>query len=103
MKTNRYIIIVLSFLLLVSCEDWLDVAPASTLKQEDLFNSQKGYLDALHGVYMGLLDNGLYGRELTFGMLDAMGQYWTSVSVTPSTATGMPGLLTMNTPVSREL
>jgi starch-binding outer membrane protein, SusD/RagB family len=73
----------LSLFLFVGCEDWLDVSPKSSLKQEDMLSTQTGYIDVLHGVYIGLLDNGLYGRELTFGMLDAMAQYYTNIPATP--------------------
>ncbi len=86
MKTYKHTILIafLAFFFLASCEDWLDVTPQSTLKMEDLFQTQQGFTDVLHGVYIGLMDDGLYGRELTFGMLDAMAQYWTNIPGTPN-------------------
>ncbi len=80
---HNIIALLLGLLVLCGCEDWLDVAPSSTLKKEDLFKTQEGFQDVLHGVYMGLQENSLYGRELTFGFLDVLAQYYTNIPGTP--------------------
>ncbi len=77
------IILACCLTLVYGCEDWLDVSPSSTLKKEDLFQTQQGFQDVLHGVYIGLQDNRLYGRELTFGFLDVLAQYYTNIPGTP--------------------
>lgn len=77
--------ILLCSLILVSfcftgCEEWLDVSPKTQIKSDDNFSTEQGYKDALTGVYLLLTDESLYGKELTFGMLDAMGQYYTGIA-----------------------
>lgn len=67
-------------LCLTGCEDWLDVSPKTQIKSDDNFSTEQGYKDALTGVYLLLTDESLYGKELTFGMLDAMGQYYTGMA-----------------------
>ena len=34
-----------------SCENWLDVSPKSDIKAEDLFSKERGFEDAMVGVY----------------------------------------------------
>lgn len=85
MKSYKHILLMFSItcLLLSGCEDWLDVSPKSTLKKEDMLKTQTGYIDILQGVYLSLIEDGLYGRELTFGMMDALAQYWNNIPSVP--------------------
>ena len=80
MKRIIYIFALLCTLLCVSCNKWLDVSPKTQIKADDNFSTEQGYEDALTGVYMLLDTEALYGKELTFGMLDAMGQYYTALA-----------------------
>lgn len=59
-----------------SCEEWLSVSPNSEVKYEDHFSSKNGFKDQLIGVYTALSSESLYGANLTFGMLDALGQQY---------------------------
>ena len=67
-------------LLLSSCDEWLDVSPKTQIKSDDNFTSEQGYKDALTGVYLLMGSTSAYGQELTYGMLDAMAQYYTGMS-----------------------
>lgn len=58
---------------LSSCEKWLDVAPQTQIEADRVFEKESGFQDALTGVYVKMTDQKLYGRELTFGMLDGLG------------------------------
>lgn len=71
-------IIGLSFLIVlsVSCREWLDVSPETEVKYEDLFAHKNGFKDQLTGVYVALCAEDLYGANLTFGMLDVLGQQY---------------------------
>lgn len=73
---KTYILLLASFALLatVSCEKWLDVNPADEVTEENLFKVGTGYRNALNGVYKSLSSSSLYGRELTWGMADFLGQ-----------------------------
>ncbi|MBQ9362100.1 MAG: RagB/SusD family nutrient uptake outer membrane protein [Bacteroidaceae bacterium] len=64
----------------ISCNEWLDVSPKTQIKADDNFSNEQGYEDALTGVYLLLAKESLYGKELTFGMLDAMAQYYTALA-----------------------
>ena len=70
-------------LLLSSCNKWLDVQPQGQSTEEKLFNSQKGFKDALIGSYIRLKSNNLYGGNLTWGVVEHMALNWDL----PSTAT----------------
>lgn len=79
MKKNSQILVILLFALtFFSCEDWLDVSPKTEIKSEDNFESEQGYKDALTGIYLLMTDESLYGCETTYGMLDALAQYYTT-------------------------
>ncbi|WP_270429227.1 RagB/SusD family nutrient uptake outer membrane protein [Butyricimonas virosa] len=64
------------FSLLTGCEDWLDVNASSQLDRNDLFKSENGYGEALTGVYAKMCDKSLYGRELTFDIVDILAGYY---------------------------
>ena len=59
-----------------SCTDWLDVTPENSVEETDLFKEATGFQNALNGVYEQMSSTKLYGKELSFGMLDAMGRVW---------------------------
>lgn len=68
--------ICLALFAMTSCDSWLDVKPKTEVEAEDLFKTQDGFKEALAGVYTSMNATSLYGRELTFGMLDAVAQQW---------------------------
>lgn len=76
MKKVNILILVTCGLLLSACTDWLDVSPEDTVEEEDLFKEATGFQNALNGVYQQMASTSLYGRELTFGLIDAMGQVY---------------------------
>ena len=59
---------------MTSCEDWLDVDPKSEVKSDVMFQSVSGFKDALTGIYLLMSDQDLYGREATWGFVDALAQ-----------------------------
>lgn len=62
--------------ILASCNDWLDVAPSTETDRESLFSTEKGFSEAMKGIYTQMGAPELYGRYLTWGMLDYLaGQY----------------------------
>lgn len=59
----------------VSCNDWLDSTPDGTSVPEDkIFRNENGYLNALTDIYTQLRSEHLYGRMLSVGELEFMGQ-----------------------------
>lgn len=77
MKTR--IICSLMFILALcvsACESWLNVQPATKIKSDDLLKTEQGFKDALIGAYTLMKAEAIYGRELSFGFVDAVtGQY----------------------------
>lgn len=79
MKTYNkiiYLLLLCGTVVFSSCEKWLDVKPQTSIKSDDLFKSEAGFKEALIGVYIGMSDAKIYGKELTFGFLDAVGQQY---------------------------
>lgn len=79
-NSARLLLFLLSLALLPSCNKWLDVSPKTQIKADDNYSTEQGFEDALTGVYLLLGSESLYGKELTFGMLDAMAQYYTALA-----------------------
>ncbi|MDR1274586.1 MAG: RagB/SusD family nutrient uptake outer membrane protein [Odoribacteraceae bacterium] len=73
MKYYRYILVLLATLS-CACSDWLDVHPKSRVLAGDHFETEQGYADQLTGVYTRMTSTALYGRELTFGLREALSQ-----------------------------
>lgn len=57
-----------------SCKKYLDVQPKSTISEEQLFESEIGFQQALVGVYSQLASRNLYGDNLTMGFVSALAQ-----------------------------
>ena len=78
MKELYYTLLILT-LGLASCNDWLDITPKDTVVEEQLFSTGDGYRNVLNGVYKQMAENSMYGRALSYGILDAMGQLYQDV------------------------
>lgn len=59
-----------------SCNDWLDVQPASQVEDTELFNTENGFKEALSGVYSSMVSDNTYTKEMLFGMIGVLGQEW---------------------------
>ena len=76
--------IVLSGLSLQSCNSWLDVTPPSQIREEDQFKTVEGFQQALIGCYLGMTDDQLYCRTLSWSTIELMGGQY--VALQPSTS-----------------
>ena len=82
---KKYILICAVLFFLASCEEWLDVKPKTEVESTELFSTEQGYKDALTGIYTAMSSSNLYGRELTFGFLDVIGDVYYSAGNEGST------------------
>jgi len=83
---NIYIIpVIVVFSILSSCNKWLDITPKGNAEASEMLSTENGYNAALGGVYYLLTTNSLYGRELTYGMMDVLAQYWDLTNQTTHT------------------
>ena len=57
-----------------SCNSWLDVQPYDRVAEDVVFESVKGFENALNGIYIELNDNSLYGQYLSCEMIEIMAQ-----------------------------
>ena len=60
----------------MSCNEWLDVRPDTEQKEEDQFSSEKGFYDAMTGVYMSMASRDIYGERLTMSNIESMANLW---------------------------
>ena len=61
---------------LASCSDWLDVTPEDQIAEEQLYEQAQGYYNQLNGVYFNMSSQNLYGRDMTWGFMDILAQYY---------------------------
>lgn len=76
---NRLIVGLMTIVVMLftsSCKKWLDVQPRTKVKSDVLLETEQGYKDALIGCYTLMKSESLYGRELTFGFMDAVAQQY---------------------------
>ena len=52
MKQIIYILLTTTMLGLMSCSDWLDVSPKTSIPTDKQFESESGFKDALTGIYL---------------------------------------------------
>lgn len=69
-------VLLLVFLSLLSCNKWLTIDPQGQVDATKLLTTQNGYNSALGGVYYTLSSETMYGANMTYGLIDAMAQYW---------------------------
>lgn len=77
---NKYLYKI-TFLLLtsftvVSCSDFLDVAPQDKILEDQAYSSEAGVQNVHNGLYLQLATNNLYGRQLTMDAVEILGQQY---------------------------
>lgn len=60
-------------LCLTSCNDYLDVVPDTETDRNQLLNTESGFAEAMSGIYLNMTSNELYGKNMTWYMLELMG------------------------------
>ena len=73
MKKYRIVFpLLLSCILWYSCTDWLDYKPSDKQSEEQQFSSKDGFYAAVNGVYNRMSGNSLYGKYLSYDMIDIL-------------------------------
>ena len=57
-----------------SCNDFLNVKPKGQLDEDEQFRDIQGFRDAMYGIYGDMASANLYGGEMTYGLVDQLGQ-----------------------------
>jgi hypothetical protein len=77
MKYIRYILVLYCLAAtLSSCEAWLSEVPLDKVPADELYITEQGAQEALNGLYLGMVDRNIYGRELTFGVVEVLAQHY---------------------------
>ena len=63
--------------MLCGCTDWLDTQPNDKQSEQQQFATKDGFYSAVNGVYNRMSSSSLYGKTLSYGDLDILGQYYT--------------------------
>lgn len=75
MKQYVKIMVLLAFFAMnAGCESWLDVQPVDSVSEEQLFETESGFMQALNGVYVEMNNASLYGEELLFKTTEILAQ-----------------------------
>lgn len=75
-RLHYHTLLLMASLMLASCNDWLDVQPRSQVEDTELYASERGFKEALAGVYSSMLSANTYAKELTYGFIGILGQEW---------------------------
>lgn len=79
-KYITYLTLITAAFLATSCGDWLDVMQDDNIPEEVMFSSYDGYRNATNGIYQSMTDDGLFGKELSYGFASALSQYLRNAS-----------------------
>lgn len=71
-----YIYLLTIILAITSCNEWLDVSPATEIKVDDFYQDEQGFIDALAGCYLEMSSANIYGNELMFGAIEYLAQHF---------------------------
>ncbi|MCR8669014.1 RagB/SusD family nutrient uptake outer membrane protein [Aestuariibaculum sp. M13] len=72
----KHIITLIMLVVLVSCDDYLDIKPEDKFLEEQVFESKKSILAALNGIYTNMASPETYGGNLTMSAVDLLGQQY---------------------------
>ena len=91
MKIYHWIIACCLLLPLGGCSNWLDVIPEDSVDEKDLFSTGEGYRSALNGVYRQMSQTSMYGQQMSWGFIDALGQLYNTQKLSNYSAYGIAG------------
>lgn len=78
MKKSKIIYLAILCVSLASCSKWLTLNPQDQIKEGELYSSAEGFHTQINGVYKVMSEADLYGRELSFGLIEVVAQVYTS-------------------------
>lgn len=78
---KKYILILfISIVTLSSCSDWFDVTSGSEIREKDHYSTLVGFQQSLIGCYIGMTDNTLYGKDLSWYAIEILGHQFNPVT-----------------------
>lgn len=83
---KKYLLPILTAIVtLTSCSDWFDVTSNSEIREKDHYSTETGFQQSLIGCYIGMADDALYGKTLSWHALEILAHQFTLVNETSST------------------
>lgn len=76
MNKIKYLFIITAALMLSSCNKWLTVDPSDQISEEEITSTADGFHNLTNGLYRQMISADLYGREMTWGFVDVLAQYY---------------------------
>lgn len=73
---NKILQVLLLAFLISGCTDWLTVEDMDKFTESQVFTSETNIQQALNGIYIGMGENTLYGRDLSVGTVELLGQQY---------------------------
>ncbi|TRZ45186.1 RagB/SusD family nutrient uptake outer membrane protein [Robertkochia solimangrovi] len=76
-RLNNILLILVLLGTLSGCsDDWLDEASNTQIPAKDQFSDADGFKDALMGVYITMTSSELYGKDMTWNLVDLLSQQY---------------------------
>ncbi|MCL2561231.1 MAG: RagB/SusD family nutrient uptake outer membrane protein [Rikenellaceae bacterium] len=72
--------------ILPACNEWLNDHSKSQVPETEQFKTVEGFQQALIGCYIGMTDNMLYGKNLSWYLIEAMGQQYSIAGTSAAAA-----------------
>lgn len=69
-----FILFILCIGFLSGCSDWLDYQPKDKQSEKQQFSTKEGFYSTVNGIYNRMSGGSLYGRYLSYEMIDLLGQ-----------------------------
>lgn len=81
LKSIRTVCVALLVVVMSSCDSWLDLKPIDKVLEDQLYETEEGFKQALTGVYVELNQGTLYGGDLMFRMVEILAQRYNLGSI----------------------
>lgn len=73
----NFLALIIAIMLLEGCKKWIAVSPKLVVREEEFFTNETAFQEALNKVYFDMCSPSLYGKEMTWGMVDVLGGVYT--------------------------
>lgn len=91
-KFSIYAMALIAFLILPSCNDWLDVNPRQEMKENMMYSNEDGYKSVLTGAYIQLASSSLYGKNTSMYLPELLTRHWSILSNSSTTLNSLENM-----------
>ena len=67
--------------LFTSCDEWLDANPDTVIDENDQFQTEAGFKEALSGIYIQMTSTSVYGKDMIWGAIDILSREYNPLPV----------------------